>query len=301
MPRVSRRSNVARRNTGISTSSSEETVQKLEQSLNRGNTIKLENSFELAAQKKLGKSLSKVEIEGLAQRTADPAVAARLMATICNASEKESFIVLARLAIGLSTNYLNAAGVTSPAQRSVLPVVIGCFFMNRIIDDASGTLAQINAVDDVPISNKLVALFESYWSTLDLDELKEKTSGTPKKAEVNKEEQKEIVSESSRVTFRTHKQKDIYSGGEKISYLVCVGGETCGVIRWDKKLGEQNPKGSGWIATLFHGFNEAAFRSGRGENSNEPYTAVHRNEVKLHNPQRLSLELAKTWARSALR
>lgn len=301
MPQVSRRSNVARRNTGISTSSSEETVQKLEQSLNRGNTIKLENSFELAAQKKLGKSLSKVEIEGLAQRTADPAVAARLMATISNASEKESYIVLARLAIGLSTNYLNAAGVTSAAQRSVLPVVIGCFFMNRIIDDASGTMAQINAVDDVPISNKLVALFESYWSTLDLDELKEKTSGTPKKAEVNKEEQKEIVSESSRVTFRTHKQKDIYTGGEKVSYLVCVGGETCGVIRWDKKLGEQNPKSSGWIATLFHGFNEAAFRSGRGENSNEPYTAVHRNEVKLHNPQRLSLELAKTWARSALR
>lgn len=295
MPQVRRRHNVARRNTGISLSSSEETVQKIENSLNRANSIKLENAFELAAQKKLGKSLSKVEIEGLAQRTADPAVAARLMATIANATEKETFIVLARLAIGLSTNYLNAAGVTNPAQRSVLPVVVGSFFVNRIIDDPSSTIAQINMLDDIPIANKLVALFESYWSTLDIDDLKQKTSGNLRK------KQDDVVSESSRVTFRTHKQKDIYTGGEKVCYLVCVGGETCGVIRWDKKLGEQNPKGSGWITTLFHGFNEAAFRSGKGENQNEPYTAVHSGEVKLHNPQRLSLELAKTWARSALR
>lgn len=295
---VTRRSYATRRNTGLrSTSSSEETIQKLEKSLNRANAIKLENAFELAAQKKLGRSLSKVEIEGLAQRTADPSVAARLMATICNASEKETFMVLARLAVGLSNSYLNAAGVTSPAQRSVLPVVIGCFFLNRIIDDPSSTIAQINLLNDIPISNKLVALFESFWSTLDIDDLKQKSAV----AKVPQKDAEEVESESSRVTFRTHKAKDIYSGKEKVSYLVCVGGETCGVIRWDKKLGEQNAKGSGWIATLFHGFNEAAFRSGRGENTNDPYTAVHNGEVKLHNPQRLSLELAKTWARSALR
>jgi len=295
---VTRRSSATRRNTGLrSTSSSEETVQKLEKSLNRSNAIKLENAFELAAQKKLGRSLSKVEIEGLAQRTADPSVAARLMATICNASEKETFMVLARLAVGLSNSYLNAAGVTSPAQRSVLPVVIGCFFLNRIIDDPSSTIAQINLLNDIPISNKLVALFESFWSTLDIDDLKQKSVA----AKVPQKQEEEVKSESGRVTFRKHKAKDIYSGNEKVSYLVCVGGETCGVIRWDKKLGEQNDKGSGWISTLFHGFNEAAFRSGRGENSNDPYTAVHNGEVKLHNPQRLSLELAKTWARSALR
>lgn len=298
MPQVNRRSNVSRRNTGTSLSSSEDTVSKIEKSLNRANAIKLENAFELAAQKKLGKALSKVEIEGLAQRTADPAVAARLMCTIANASEKETFIILARLAIGLSSNYLNTAGVTTAATRSVLPVVIGSFFVNRIIEDASGTLAKINQLDEIPISNKLVSLFESFWGSLDLDDLKQKTSG---KMRTPQETSEEVSSESSRVTFRTHKQKDVYTGGEKVSYLCCVGGDVCGVIRWDKKLGDPNPKGSGWIATLFHGFNEAAFRSGKGENTNEPYTAVHNNEVKLHNPQRLSLELAKTWARSALR
>lgn len=292
---VRRRHSVARRDTGISLSSSEDTVAKLEKSLNRANAIKLENAFELAAQKKLGRSLSNVEIESLAQRTSDPAVAAKLMATISNASEKETFIILARLAIGLANNYLNAAGVTSASTKTVMPIVIGSFFVNRIIDDASGTMAQINLLNDIPIANKLTALFESYWSTLDIDKLKASTSGKQMK------KQDDVVSESSRITFRTHKQKGIYSDSEKICYLVCSGGETCGVIRWDKKLGEQKPNGSGWIATLFHGFNEAAFRSGKGENSNDPYTAVHNGEVKLHNPQRLSLELAKTWARSALR
>lgn len=236
---VRRRHSVARRNTGISLSSTEDTVSKIEKSLNRANAIKLENSFELAAQKKLGKPLSKVEIESLAQRTSDPAVAARLMATIANASEKESFMILARLSIGLANSYLNAAGVTAKTTKTVMPIVIGSFFVNRIIEDASGTMAQINMLDDIPIANKLTALFESYWSTLDIDKLKASTSGKTMK------KQDDVVSESSRVTFRTHKQKDIYNGNDKICYLVCVGGETCGVIRWDKKLGEQTPKGSG--------------------------------------------------------
>lgn len=299
MPQVNRRSKVPRRNAGTSISSSEETVQRLEQSLNRANKIKLENAFELAAGKKLGNLISQVEIESVAKRTVDPAVASRLLATIANVSEKETFIVLARLAIGLSNTYLNKAGVTSPAARSVLPIVIGSYFLNRIIGDPSSTIAKINQLDDIPITDKLVSLFDSFWSTLPIDNLKDMASG-----KMVPQEKEEVDSESAtvnRITFRTQKNKDVYSGNEKLTYIVCASGKPCGVIRWDKKCGECTPKGSGWVTTLFDGFNEAAFRSGSGENKNDAYTAVHKGEVKLHNPMRLSLELAKTWARSALR
>lgn len=244
------------------------------------------NAFELAAKKRLGQSIKPEDIGSVAKRTVVSAIAARLFTEISATTEKETFKTLARLSIGLAEIYCKRSGLTTGTQGTQLPIVLGAYFLNRIIDDPSSTIAQLNAVD-LPVEQKIAALFESYWSTMDVEAIREKM--VPR-------------SESGgRVTFKTNKSKNIYDDSDRVSYVVSAGGRPCGKISWDKGCGECSEKSTGWVVTLFDGFNEAAFRSGRGSNPNEPFTAVHKGEIKLQNPSRMTLALAKSWARSALR
>lgn len=250
------------------------------------NKASLINAFELAARKKLGQPIKPEDVLSVAKRTVVPAIAARIYTEIANSTEKQTFMTLARLAIGLSEIYCKKAGLTTGSQGTQLPVVIGGYFLNRVLEDSSSTIAQINALE-LPIEQKFAALFESFWGSLDVEALKEKMVPRSESA--------------SRVTFKTIKAPDIYKGTEQVSYAVTAGGRVCGKIAWDKACGECSEKSTGWVVTLFDGFNEAAYRSGRGTNPHEPFTAVHKGEVKLHNPSRMTLALAKSWARGALR
>lgn len=259
---------------------------KLGESLTPANKASLINAFELAARKKLGQSITPEDILSVAKRTVVPAIAARIYTEIANSTEKQTFMTMARLAIGLSEIYCKKAGLTAGSQGTQMPVVIGGYFINRVLNDSSSTIAQINAIN-LPIEQKFAALFESFWSSLDIEALKEKMVPRSESA--------------SRVTFKTIKSPDIYKGTEQVSYAVNAGGRVCGKIAWDKACGECSEKSTGWVVTLFDGFNEAAYRSGRSANAHEPFTAVHKGEVKLHNPARMTLALAKSWARGALR
>lgn len=215
-----------------------------------------------------------------------PNIAARLYTEISNTTEKETFKVLARLAIGLSDIYCKQSGITVGSQGSQLPVVIGGYFLNRMLNDSSGTIGQINGIE-LPIDQKLGMLFESFWSSLDVETIKARMMPRSESG--------------TRVTFQTIRNKDVYTNSERVSYAINAGGRTCGKISWDNKCGECSDKSTGWLVTLFDGFNESAYRSGRSENPHEPFTAVHKGEVKLQNPSRMTLALAKSWARSALR
>ncbi|QYW04136.1 hypothetical protein pEaSNUABM14_00152 [Erwinia phage pEa_SNUABM_14] len=215
-----------------------------------------------------------------------PNIAARLYTEIANTTEKETFKVLARLAIGLSEIYCKQSGITVGSQGTQLPIIIGGYFLNRVINDSSSTIAQINGLK-LPIDQKLGMLFESFWSSIDTEAIKARMMPRSES--------------SSRVTFKTIRAKDVYSDKDRVSYAINAGGRTCGKISWDNKCGECSDKSTGWLVTLFDGFNESAYRSGRSENPNEPFTAVHRGEVKLQNPSRMTLALAKSWARGALR
>lgn len=269
--------------------SSEEAIRdRLERSLSKADKIKLDNALELAAKKKLGKPLAAADIESVAKRTVNPSIASRIFSEVSGSSEKETYKTLMHVAIGMSAMALAGVGLVSAAAMtsSVLPIVLGAYFVNRIMDDPSSTIAKINAIDiDTP--RKMAKLFGSFWSTIDVDSIKRMVKPKSESAD--------------RITFRVDKRKNVVDESESVKHIVCKSGKPCGVIYWDKSCGAHGDKACGWVTTLFDGFNEAAFRSGRGDNKNEPFTAVHKGEIKLQNPTRLSLDLAKSWARSALR
>lgn len=271
--------------------STEEDIRtRLDSSLSKSDKIKLDNALELAAKKNLGKPLTQADIESVAKRTVNPAIAARIFGEVSGAAEKDTFKTLMHTAIGMSAMALGAAGLVSAAAitGSVLPLVIGAYFVNRIIEDPSSTIAKLNQIE-LPVVDKMSKMFSSFWSTLDIDMIKRLT-------DTNRSE-----SAASRITFRSDKRKNVLDDSESVNYVVCKSGKPCGMIRWDKACGPHSDRVPGWVVTLFDGFNESAHRSGRGENANEPFTAVHKGEVKLQNPTRLSLDLARSWARSVLR
>lgn len=259
----------------------------MSRSLTTANKASLYNAFELAAKKKLGKPFTEEDILSVAKRTTVLPVAARILTEISATTEKQTFMTTARVALALADIYCKQSGITTQTVGTQMPIILGAFFLNRLLNDASSTIAQVIPIK-LPIERKFITLFESFWSSLDVDSLKEKMSS--------------VKSESStRVTFKTIKSTNVYDGTDKVSYMVSAAGRPCGKIAWDKACGECSDRSTGWLVTLFDGFNEAAYRSGRGPNANEPFTAVHGGEVKLQNPSRMTLAMAKTWAREALR
>lgn len=271
------------------TSLSERISERLRNELSDDDRAALDNAMRLAAKKKLGRSLSQEEILDIVKRTANPDVATRIMADLSGTGEQNTYKTLARVAIGMAVVAAAGAGlaVASATSGSTLPLLLGAYFVNRIIDDPTSTVARLNTIA-APIEDRIGRLFNSWWSTLDVTKLKDLIKP-------------QSLSAAARITFKKASAKSPYDGAEKVSYVVNRAGANCGVINWDPSCGACSEKSTGWVVTLFDGFNEAAYRSGRGENKNEPFTAVHKGEVKLQNPSRMTLDMARSWARGALR
>lgn len=268
---------------------SERIRQRLQNELNDDEKAALDNALRLASKKKLGRSLTQEEILDVVKRTTDPAVASRVMADVSGTQDKNSYKILARVAIGMAIVAVGAAGIAaaSAASSSTLPILLGAYFVNRVLDDPTSMVARLNQIAP-SIEDRVGKLFNSWWSTLDVPKIKD------------------IIlprSESGqRITF-----KDLASlnpmSNKQLATMVLVkrSGRDCGVIRWDPACGTCSPRSTGWVVTLFDGFNESAFHSGPSANKNEPFTAIHRGEIKLHNPSRMTLDMARTWTKSALR
>lgn len=82
-------------------------------------------------------------------------------------------------------------------------------------------------------------------------------------------------------------------------YLLVVGNDLIGTVNWDDGMGDPHPDVYGWKATMRDGFPESSFHTGRDpDNKFAPYTVIHKGEVKLHNPTRMNLDTAFSWAKS---
>ena len=251
----------------------------MQQSLTKAQEIKIDNGLVLASERKLGQELPKTDIENIARRTTEPDVAARLMARYSAAPDPESYLVIARLVLGLCSSYCARVALDGVAYKH-LPVVLTAYFMNRISLTSDNALVQIVNVDTKP-SFKLFSMFESYWSSIDTEELMERSAV--------------MVSESSdRVSFRRIKLDSVNA------YSVHKGSKHCGNICWDKELKDPSDEGQGWRVTLFDGYPTTKYSEER-TNPHDPFMAVSKGELKLHNPQRMSLKSAQSWARGAMK
>lgn len=268
---------------------SERISERLRNELSDDDKAALDNALRLAAKKKLGRSLTQEEIMDIVKRTTNPDVASRIMSDLSGTGEQNTYKTLVRVAIGMAVVAAAGAGLAaaSVASGSSVPLVLGAFFVNRMLDDPTSTVARLNRIA-APVEDRIGRMFESWWSTLDLDKLKDLVKP-------------QSLSAAARITFKKSTAKSPYDDSEKTSYVVNRAGTNCGVINWDPSCGACSDRSTGWVVTLFDGFNEAAYRSGRGENKNEPFTAVHKGEVKLQNPSRMTLDMARSWARGALR
>jgi hypothetical protein len=82
-------------------------------------------------------------------------------------------------------------------------------------------------------------------------------------------------------------------------YLLVQGNDLLGTVNWDNSMGDPHPDTYGWKATLRDGFPESSYHTGRDPNNKfAPYTLIHKGEIKLHNPTRMNLDTAYSWAKS---
>lgn len=266
-------------------STSDEVAKQLATSLTKAQEIQLDNAIVLAGERRLGKSIDKADIENIARRTSDPNVATRLFSQYSRTQEKSSYEVFMRLSIGVAQVFCEKAGLYNKeiGRSEVVPQTLAAFFVNRVCVSVDDSVRQIVDVDASP-SLKLVYMFDSFWSTLDIEKLKDQVFPVGK-------------SESSTpVSFRKIKLDGVNA------YSVHTGGKHCGHLFWDETLENPNDNSNGWRATLFDGFHSSKYLEGPLKNPNDPYMGVAKNgDLKLHNPQRLSLADAKRWVRGALR
>lgn len=266
-------------------SSADQVAKQLAASLTKAQEIQLDNAIVLAGEQRLGRSIDKQDIENIAKRTSDPNVATRLFAQFSKTQEKSSYEVIMRLSIGVAQVYCEQAGMFNKelGKTEIVPQTLAAFFVSRICSAVDDNIRQIVEVDAAP-SLKLVYMFDSFWSTLDIEKLKDIMFPVGK-------------SESSTpVSFRKIKLDGVNA------YSIHHNGKHCGHLFWDEELENPNDDSNGWRSTLFDGFHSSRFIEGPLKNPNDPYMAVAKNgDLKLHNPQRLSLADAKRWARGALR
>lgn len=254
-------------------------LNKLRKSYLEGDMVRLDNALHLCAEKSLGNVLSSTACISIAKRTTEIQVAVKHCIAVAAPKEQRSFAILAVTCFGLCASKLEHHGILNKQ----LAIVLGLSFLNRFLADTDSLVRRLTDIK-VKADVKMVRLFLSWWSTLDDDLLQRFQS---------------VLSESSsRLSFKRDPQ--YVKNNICRRYMIQRGRQPVGIIRWDDDQGTPDHSRYGWVATLLHGFDETEFRSGRSSDS-EPYTAVHKNEVKLHNPNRLSFELAKTWARTALR
>lgn len=256
-------------------------VKLLAASLNKGNEITLDNAFVLAGQRKLGQPISNEDIENIARRTTDPDVATRLFTQFSGTNEVASYKVLMRLSIGLAMLYGEKANLINPVVPRTLMIAqtLAAFFVNRVCESPDNNVQMIVEVD-AKASMKLAYMFDSFWSSLDIEKLRDQTYSSESKVNLS---------------FRkVHLEK-------ANSYSVYSGEKHCGNIFWDKGIDNPAEESNGWRVTLFDGFPSSIYPEGPLSNPHDPYIQVSKGELKLHNPQRLSLAEAKTWVRRAMK
>lgn len=258
----------------------QELFKKMRSAFSESDIVRLNNAVRLCIERKLGTPLTAEDIKSLAKRTGEANVAARICADVSTTKERQSYMTLAVACFGLVSAMLKKRGTIEPKVH----IVLGSYFLNRFLNDADNMLA-LAIKPKANILPTMIKLFISWWSTLPSSVF---TMNTDPKSE----------SASGRVTFKQDKR--FGSGRECQRFLIFKNGTELGCIRWDAAKGQVAQSQYGWVATLFDGFDVTSFRSGKND-TGEPYTAVHKSEVKLHNPTRLSLDLSKVWVRNALR
>ncbi len=266
-------------------SDADKVAKQMAASLTKAQEIQLDNALVLASERRLGRAIDKQDIENIATRTTDPNVATRLFSQYSKTGEKSSYETIMRLSIGLAQVFCEGTSLFNPSvgNTHVVPQTLAAFFVNRICESVDNNVKQIIEVD-IPASTKLAFMFDSFWSTLDIAKLKEIVFPVGK-------------SESSgAVSFRKVKLDGVNA------YSVHSKGKHCGNLFWDSELENPSDESNGWRSTLFDGFATSKFIEGPLKNPNDPYMGVAKNgDLKLHNPQRLSLADAKRWVRGALR
>lgn len=174
------------------------------------------------------------------------------------------------------------------------------------LESRSNSFMPIDPVD------RLVSDFISFWGTLDIPTLKEKVGVDESSSDVMASESaafvdKQLTPEQEqksrlRMTLRTCPTQHGIPKELKRRFLICINGAVRGFLSWDTSQGTPSKDAFGWRVTLYHGFNESSYRSGRNpDRPMEPFTAVHSGELKLHNPCKMPFALARAWARQQLR
>lgn len=248
----------------------------------------LDNALHLAGSKKLGKPASIEAIQSLAKRTQEPNIAIRLLMAEYQTQDKSSVEQLLRAVFGMINITTKNAALDSTGE--IQPnIVLAAFFVNRIINDPEGTVRKLADLSVDPVK-KIVRLYLSWWSTLDLAEIRQHLAP------------KSNSSGGRRITFCMDPSVRGKPVSEQTTFLVKLNGAECGTLNWDNTLGEPTSSGHGWVATLYDGFIESKYRTGKNpQNPNEPFTCIHSNELKLQNPTRMNIKYAKQWAREALK
>lgn len=250
-------------------------------SMNKGQEITLDNALVLASEKKLGHPIPNDDIINIARRTTDPNVATRLFTQFSKTTEASSYQTLMRLSIGLAQVYGQQANLIIPTvpRTKMIAQTLAAFFVNRVCDSNDNSLRMLVEVD-APASLKLASMFDSFWASMDIEKLRNQTfeseSATP-------------------VTFRKVKLDGVSA------YTVHKAGKHCGHLFWDTEIPEPSDSSHGWRATLFDGYATASYSEGPCSNPHDPYVKLSKGELKLHNPQRLSLADVKSWTRRALK
>jgi hypothetical protein len=101
-----------------------------------------------------------------------------------------------------------------------------------------------------------------------------------------------------RISFRVCPAQKRLSSVQRTRFDIMYDGRCIGCLKSDPKISGNGKSTRSWVAQLYEGYNESAFRSGRNES--EPYTAVNKNRVVLFNPHRLTFDEAKVWSKHNL-
>lgn len=103
---------------------------------------------------------------------------------------------------------------------------------------------------------------------------------------------------SKRITFRkAEKLKHLSDKSEVYLYEIVLNGEPIGLIH-SMQHTDNTPSRRAWRVSIRNHFQDAKYRSGFDQH--EPFTVVRGNNVTLHNPNPMTMDEAKAWARVAI-
>lgn len=101
-----------------------------------------------------------------------------------------------------------------------------------------------------------------------------------------------------RISFRVCPTQRKLTDAERTKYDILYGGDHIGRIESDPKIKGTGANTRSWVAKLYDGFNESAFRTGRSDR--EPYTVVSANQLSLINPIRQTYSECCNWVKHTI-